>query len=44
MNVKTAFINLDLEEKKYMVQPEGCIVPGKKKKVCKLKKSLYNLK
>ncbi|KAJ9684091.1 hypothetical protein PVL29_016537 [Vitis rotundifolia] len=44
MDVKTAFLNGDLEEEIYMDQPESCVVPGKEKKVCKLVKSLYGLK
>ena len=44
MDVKTAFLNGDLEEEIYMVQPEGYIAPGQENKVCKLKKSLYGLK
>ncbi|WKA09025.1 hypothetical protein VitviT2T_026704 [Vitis vinifera] len=44
MDVKTAFLNGDLEEKIYTDQPEGCVVPGKEKRVCKLVKSLYGLK
>ena len=44
MNVKIAFLNGDLEKEIYMAQPEGCVVPGKEKKVCKLVKSLYGLK
>ena len=44
MDVKTAFLNGELEEKIYMVQPEGFIVPGSEHKVCKLKKSIYGLK
>jgi len=44
MDVKTAFLNGDLEEEIYMVQPEGCIIPGQEIKVCKLIKSLYGLK
>ncbi|RVX09807.1 Retrovirus-related Pol polyprotein from transposon TNT 1-94 [Vitis vinifera] len=44
MDVKTAFLNGDLEEEIYMKQPEGCVVPGKEKKVWKLVKSLYGLK
>ena len=44
MDVKTAFLNGDLEEEIYMEQPEGFVAPGKEKKVCKLVKSLYGLK
>jgi hypothetical protein len=44
MDVKTAFLNGDLEEEIYMKQPEGCVVPGQERKVCKLVKSLYGLK
>ena len=44
MDVKTAFLNGDLEEEIYMDQPEGCVVPGKEKNVCKLVKSIYGLK
>ena len=44
MDVKTAFLNGDLEEEIYMEQPEGFITPGQEKKVCKLVKSLYGLK
>ena len=44
MDVKTAFLNGDLDEEIYMEQPEGFIVPGQEKKVCILVKSLYGLK
>ena len=44
MDVKTAFLNGDLDEEVYMEQPEGFIVPGQEKKVCRLVKSLYGLK
>ena len=44
MDVKTAFLNGDLEEEIYMDQPEGFVVPGQESKVCKLTKSLYDLK
>ena len=44
MDVKTAFLNEDLEEEIYMEQPEGFFALGQEKKVCKLVKSLYGLK
>ena len=44
MDVNTIFLNGELEEEIYMEQPEGFIVPGKEKKVCRLVKSLYGLK
>ncbi|CAM8880573.1 unnamed protein product [Rhodiola kirilowii] len=44
MDVKTAFLNGDLDEEIYMKQPEGFIMPGNENKVCKLIKSLYGLK
>ena len=44
MDVKTAFLNGDLDEEIYMLQHEGCITPEKEHKVCKLNKSLYGLK
>ncbi len=44
MDVKTTFLNGDLEEEIYMSQPEGCVVSGQENKVCKLLKSLYGLK
>ncbi|KAF3681871.1 putative phosphoserine aminotransferase, chloroplastic-like [Capsicum annuum] len=44
IDVKTTFLNGELEEEIYMEQPEGCLVPGKENKVCKLVKLLYELK
>jgi len=43
-DVKTTFLNGDLEEEIFMSQSEGCNVPRQENKVCKLKKSLYGLK
>ena len=41
MDVKATFLNGGLDEEIYMEQPEGFIVPGQEKKVCRLVKSLY---
>ena len=44
MDVKTTFLNGDLNEEIYMDQPKGFISLGQEKKVCRLVKSLYSLK
>ena len=44
MDVKTAFLNGDLNEEIYMDQPECFVEEGQESKVCKLTKSLYVLK
>ena len=44
MNVKTSFLNGELEEEIYMKQPEGIVVFGEEEKVCRLVKSFYGLK
>nr|GFC53532.1 zinc finger, CCHC-type [Tanacetum cinerariifolium] len=43
MDVKTTFLNGDLDEEVYINQPQGFIMPGNENKVCKLIKSLYGL-
>ena len=44
MDVKIAYLNGELEETIFMVQPEGFAIHGEEVKVCKLNKSLYGLK
>ena len=41
MDVKTAFLYGDLDEKNYLEQPEGFIASRQEHKVCRLVKSLY---
>jgi hypothetical protein len=43
MDVKTTFLNGELEEEIYMDQPDGFIAKCQEGKVCKLLKSLYGL-
>ena len=44
MDVKTAFLNGDIDETIYMKQPENFVSADSKEMVCKLKKSIYGLK
>jgi Reverse transcriptase (RNA-dependent DNA polymerase) len=44
MDVKTAFLNGDLEDDVYMTQLMGFEDPNNASKVCKLKISIYGLK
>ena len=44
MDVKTTYLNGDLEEQVYMKQPEGFSTKDSEHLVCKLKKSIYGLK
>ena len=43
MDVKNAFLNGNLEEEIYMMQPEGFIVKNQEHMICKLKRSIYGL-
>ena len=44
LDVKSAFLNVDLKEDAYLTQPEGFIKKGQEDLVSKLKKALYGLK
>ena len=44
MDVKSAFLNGDLQEEVYVSQPAGFIIQGAEHKVLKLKKVLYGLR
>ena len=44
MDVKTAFLNGDLDKNIYMAQPKGFVVKEKKCMGCRLKKFIYGLK
>ena len=44
MDVKPAFLNGNLEEEIYMLQPEGFIAKNQEHMVCKLQRSIYGLK
>ena len=44
MDLKSAFLNVELEEEVYIKQPEGCPLIDEKEIVCRLRKALYGLK
>ena len=44
MDVKTAFLNGDIDKEIYMEQPQGFISNRSEQKVCKLQRSIYGLK
>ena len=44
IDVKIAFLNGNLEEEIYMMQPEGFIAKNQEHMVCKLQRSIYGLK
>ena len=44
MDIKIAFLNDNIDETMYMVQPENFESGNSKNMICKLKKSIYDLK
>ena len=44
MDVKTSFLNGEIEEEVYAEQLDGFIVHGKESHICRLNKALYGLK
>jgi hypothetical protein len=42
MDVKTTFLNDDLQESVYMAEPEGFAMEGKEHMGCRLKKFIYD--
>jgi Reverse transcriptase (RNA-dependent DNA polymerase) len=44
MDIKTVFLNGDLEEDVYITQPMSFEDPNNASKICKLKRSIYELK
>ena len=44
MDVKTTFLNGEIEEEVYIDQPEGFVIYNNKSHVYRLKKSMYGLK
>jgi hypothetical protein len=43
MDVKSAFLNGELQEEVYIVQPLGFVIDGQETKVMRLHKTLYGL-
>ena len=44
LDIKNSFLNGVLDEEVYMEQPPSFVAQGESEKVCKMKKSLYDLK
>jgi len=44
LHIKTTFLNGDIDETIYMMQPKNFVSGNSKSMVCKLKKSIYDLK
>ena len=43
MDIKTTFLNGELNEEIYMKQPVGFVIQSQEHKVCKLNRSIYGL-
>ena len=43
LDIRTAFLNGDLQEEVYVSQPSGFVMHGQEKKACTLHKALYGL-
>ena len=44
MDVKTTFLNGEIEEEVYIEQPDGFVIHEKESHVCRLKMALYGIK
>lgn len=44
LDVKSAFLNGDLQEEVYVTQPDGFVIAGKEHMVYKLNKAFYGLR
>ena len=44
IDIKTAYLNSEVDEDIYVYQPEGFVMKGKENLVCKLNKAVYGLK
>ena len=44
MDIKSTFLNGNLEEEVYVEHSSGFVIPGSESKVCSLRKALYGLK
>lgn len=44
LDVKTTFLNGEVDEELYIAQPEGYVVAGREKEVCRLNKSIYGIR